>query len=189
MPRIYSSASPSVHISNESIFTRLFKTDPSTGYIGGYPGSHPAFIDAPTSTTLSRSTLKSLALSLGHGLTSPDYPGRLQNLGKGDTIMIFSPNSLAWPIVLFGAVAAGLRCTLANSAYTATELKYQWADSGAKVVFVHPGLMSVVREMFKTELGLGEEEIRTRVVICGTEWLTGAKDEGASTPCLSSLSF
>lgn len=92
--------------------------------------------------------------------------------------MIFSPNSLAWPIVLFGAVSAGLRCTLANTTYTSAELKHQWIDSGAKVLFTHPSLVGVVRDMFTNKLGFGEEEIGRCVVICGTEWLTGAKDEG-----------
>jgi len=32
--------------------------------------------------------------------------------------------------------------------------------------------------MFKTEMGYGEDEVRKRIVVIGTEWLTGAKDEG-----------
>jgi 4-coumarate--CoA ligase len=150
--------------------------DSSNGYIGGYPGSYPAFIDANTSTTLSRSSLRSLCLSFGYGVThSPPTP---QKLVKGDVIMIFSPNSLAWPIVLLGAVAAGLRCTLANSGYTPGELKHQWTDSGAKVLFAHPSLVDVARKMFGTEIGHGEDEVRRRIVVIGTEWLTGVQDEG-----------
>jgi 4-coumarate--CoA ligase len=176
---IYTSLTPSIPIPTTSVFTLLFQPDSSTAYIGRFPGSHPAFIDANTATTLSRSTLRSLSLSLGYGLTqsTTTYPG-LHKLAKGDTIMIFSPNSLAWPIILFGSVAAGLRCTLANSAYTPGELQYQWTDSGAKVVFVHPSLVRVVMEMFKTGLGLGDDEARRRVVVSGSEWLTGVQDEG-----------
>ena len=101
--------------------------------------------------------------------------------------MIFSPNSIAWPIILFGAVAAGLRCTLANSAYNSTELQYQWTNSRAKVVFVHPSLVGVVMEMFGNGLGWDEEETRKRVVVSGTEWLTGEKDKGILLPRLSSI--
>ena len=177
-PMIYTSLTPSIPIPTTSVFTLLFQADPSTAYIGRFPGSYPAFIDANTATTLSRATLRSLSLSLGYGLTqSTTYPG-LHKLAKGDTIMIFSPNSLAWPIILFGSVAAGLRCTLANSAYTPGELQYQWTDSGAKVVFVNPSLVRVVMEMFKTGLGLGDDEARRRVVVSGSEWLTGVQDEG-----------
>jgi 4-coumarate--CoA ligase len=172
---IYPSLTPSVPIPNTSVFTLLFQADPSTAHIGRFPGSYPAFIDANTATTLSRATLRSLSLSLAYGLTQ--YPD-LHKLAKGDTIMIFSPNSLAWPIILFGSVAAGLRCTPANSAYTAGELQHQWIDSGAEVVFVHPSLVRVVMEMFKTGLGLGDDEARKRVIVSGSEWLTGVQDEG-----------
>ena len=36
-------------------------------------------------------------------------------------------------------------------------------------------------EMFKTGLGLGDDEVRRRIVVSGTEWLTGVKDEGGLT--------
>lgn len=172
-PLIYKSLSPDVPLPTSSIFSLLFASDSRGDTVGGYPGGLPAFIDANTGTTLTRFTLKHLSLSLAHGLLS--LPLSLKN---GSTVLIFSPNSLAWPPILFGAIAAGLRCTLANSAYTPGELRYQWEDSGAELVFVSPGLVGVVREMF-TLMGKGEEEVKRRVVVAGTEWLTGVPDEGA----------
>jgi 4-coumarate--CoA ligase len=190
-PAIYTSQTPELPLPTSSIFTLLFNANPSTpSLIGSFPGSSPAFIDAKTSTTLSRFTLRSLSLSLGYGLThSNPHATHFRKLAKGDTIMIFSPNSLAWPIILFGAVSAGLRCTLANSAYTPAELKHQWTDSGAKVLFAHPSLVGVARDMFTNELGFGEEEIGSRVVVCGMEWLTGVEDEGMLLSSFSSLLF
>lgn len=176
---IYPSLEPSVKISPASIFTYLFDPD-EHGNIGKYPGSSPAFIDAETSTTISRATLRSLALSLAYGLTSPSGP--LSPLRKGDTVLIFSPNSMAYPVVVFGAVAAGLRCTFANSAYTANELKHQWTDSGAKLIFAHPSLVPIVTEMFKQRMGWTDDEVRRSVIVASAEWLTGAKDEGRYTP-------
>lgn len=172
---IYPSLLPSVKISPKSIFTHLFAPD-GHGNIGGYPGSSPAFIDAETSTTISRATLRSLALSLAYGLTNPCGP--TLPLSKGDTVLFLSPNSIVYPVATFGIVAAGLRCTFANSAYTANELKHQWADSGAKVILAHPSLVPTVAEMFKNGLGWSDEEVRKRVIVAATEWLTGAKDEG-----------
>jgi len=173
---IYKSSFSFVQIPDCSIFTHLFNSPTfSPSHIGNVPGSTPAFIDADSGITLSRSTLKSLSLSLGYGLTQTSIPGA--KLKKGDVIMIFSPNSITWPVVLFGAVAAGLRCTLANSAYKPNELRHQWDDSCAKVAFVHPSLVSVTREMFRLK-GYREDEVRRRVVVAGTEWLTGVKDEG-----------
>ncbi|KAI0821334.1 acetyl-CoA synthetase-like protein [Irpex lacteus] len=78
--------------------------------------------------------------------------------------MIFSPNSIAWPVMFYGGIAAGLRMTLANSAYTPRELRHQWVDSGAKVVFVHPTLVDVALEMFKT-LDVDLTEASRRIII------------------------
>lgn len=187
-PKIYKSLHPNVALKHQSIFSHLFSID-ARGNVGGYPGSKPAFVDADTNTVISRAVLRSLALSLAYGITHPTPAAYsapysappatpLVQLKKGDTIMIFSPNSIAWPVALFGCVAAGLRCTLANSAYTPNELHHQWTDSHAKLVFVHPSLVPVVLQMFKTHLGWGAEEAKARIVVMGTEWLTGAKDEG-----------
>lgn len=78
--------------------------------------------------------------------------------------MIFSPNSLAWPIALFGLLAGGVRSTLANSAYTPAELAFQYADSRAGVVFSHPDLVPVVLSMFKI-IGVSEDDARRRLVV------------------------
>jgi acyl-CoA synthetase (AMP-forming)/AMP-acid ligase II len=78
--------------------------------------------------------------------------------------MIFSPNSLAWPIALFGLLAGGVRSTLANSAYTPAELAFQYTDSRARVVFSHPDLVPVVLSMFKS-IGVSENEARRRLVV------------------------
>jgi long-chain acyl-CoA synthetase len=57
-------------------------------------------------------------------------------LGKGDRIAIMMPNVLQYPIVLFGALRAGLVVVNTNPMYTARELKHQLEDSGAKAIVV-----------------------------------------------------
>ena len=71
-------------------------------------------------------------------------------------------------------VAAGLRCTLANSAYGPQELKYQYEDSGARIIFVAEELIPVVFEMFKL-LDVTELEARRRIIVLekGLEWAGG----------------
>lgn len=96
-PKIYTSPFADVPIVNRSIFTHLFLSDKPDS-IGGFPPSSPAFIDAPTGTTLTRGQVKQLALSLAFGIRN--Y--RPCPVTRGDTALIFSPNSLAWPVVLFG---------------------------------------------------------------------------------------
>lgn len=57
-------------------------------------------------------------------------------LEKGDRVAIMLPNSLQYPIALFGALAAGCTVVNTNPLYTARELKHQLSDSGAKVIVV-----------------------------------------------------
>jgi len=57
-------------------------------------------------------------------------------LRKGDRVAIMLPNLLQYPVALFGALRAGLVVVNVNPLYTARELHYQLADSGAAAVVV-----------------------------------------------------
>lgn len=65
------------------------------------------------------------------------------------------------------SVAAGLRCTLANSAYNARELAFQYTDSCARLVFTSEETLPVVLEMFKS-LGVDESEAKKRTIVLTT---------------------
>ena len=152
---IYTSSSPTLQLPSESLWTFIFQTtrhDPNL----------PAFIEAATGRVLSRGDLRNLSLEFAHGIRTHLPQGN--RLFRGDTAMIFSPNSFAWPIALFGLLAGGVRSTLANSAYTPTELAFQYNDSHARVVFSHPDLVSTVFSMFK-HIGVSEDEARRRLVV------------------------
>ncbi|KAI0343749.1 AMP binding protein [Trametopsis cervina] len=142
--QIYTSSYPTIPVPEESIFSFLLRR-----HLDKSPLTSPAFVDAGTGFTITRGELRDLAFSVGWGLRNHlTVLGGVQ-LHRGDVAMIFSPNSIAWPVMFFGGIAAGLRMTLANSAYTARELRHQWEDSGAKVVFVHPDLLPIVQQMFR----------------------------------------
>ncbi len=154
-PTIYTSPSPTLHLASESLWTFIFHTT-------RHYSNLPAFIDAATGRVLSRADLRTLSLEFAHGIRT-----RLpqdSRLFRGDTAMIFSPNSFAWPITLLGLLAGGVRSTLANSAYTPTELAFQYNDSRARVVFSHPDLVPIVFAMFK-HIGVSEDEARRRLVV------------------------
>ncbi|KAF9646482.1 acetyl-CoA synthetase-like protein [Thelephora ganbajun] len=161
---IYHSPIPDLAIPDESLFTFLFegKVDREI------PGTTPAFIDAPTGRSVTRSELKTACLSLGWGLRNIFAGLGGMEITRGDTVMIFSPNSFAWPFALFGSIAAGFKVTLANSSYTPAELGYQWKDSGAKVVFTHPVFVPTVATMLEAN-GASKEEARKRIVIMGVK--------------------
>lgn len=57
-------------------------------------------------------------------------------LAPGDVIAIQLPNTLHYPVAVFGAWKAGLIATLVNPMYTASECERQLRDSGAKVLIV-----------------------------------------------------
>ncbi|KAF7321573.1 AMP binding protein [Mycena kentingensis (nom. inval.)] len=172
MPTIYKSPVPDGRVLSTSIFSFLFTSSPDSRLIGGFPASLPAFVDGATATSISRGQLHKLALSFAYGLKN--HPTISAYAKRGDTVLIYSPNSIAWPVVLFGAVAAGLRCTLANSAYTPHELAYQYIDSCAQILLTFEDGLSTVRAMFK-ECAIPETEANKRIIVLGRDlrWAGG----------------
>lgn len=70
---------------------------------------------------------------------SGQFASYLQNslgMKAGDRIAIQLPNVLQFPVVLFGALRAGLIVVNTNPLYTATEMKHQFNDSGATTIVI-----------------------------------------------------
>ncbi|MBL0951341.1 MAG: long-chain fatty acid--CoA ligase [Pseudomonas sp.] len=68
---------------------------------------------------------------------SGDFAAYLQkhtNLKPGDRIAVQLPNVLQYPVVVFGAMRAGLVVVNTNPLYTAREMEHQFNDSGAKAL-------------------------------------------------------
>ncbi|KAJ7244176.1 AMP binding protein [Mycena haematopus] len=182
-PQIYTSPYASFPILSTSLFTRLFASRASND-IGGFPGSLKAFVDADSGASITRAQLVQLALSFGRGLK--EHPNTSPFATRGSTVLIYSPNSLAWPVVLFGSVAAGLRCTLANSAYTSHELAFQYSDSGAKLVLTVEDGLPVVRKMF-ADLGIAKEEADKRIIVLGQDLRWAGGPSAAADPASKGL--
>ena len=68
-------------------------------------------------------------------------------LEKGDRVAIMMPNLLQYPIVLFGALRAGLTVVNTNPLYTGRELKHQLNDSGAKAIFILENFANTLEEV------------------------------------------
>ena len=73
----------------------------------------------------------------------------LQQAGfaKGDRFAIMLPNTLQYPIALFGALRAGLAIVNTNPLYTAPELEHQLSDSGATGILVLENFAHVVEKV------------------------------------------
>ena len=73
------------------------------------------------------------------GRLSTDFASYLQNvlkLPRGERVAIMMPNVLQYPVVLFGALQAGLVVVNTNPLYTPRELEHQLNDSGATAIVV-----------------------------------------------------
>tara|TARA_R110002096_G_scaffold117080_1_gene253582 strand:+ start:701 stop:2383 length:1683 start_codon:yes stop_codon:yes gene_type:complete len=70
---------------------------------------------------------------------SRNFAAWLQNktdLKPGDRIAVQMPNLTQYPVVVFGAMRAGLIVVNTNPLYTAREMEHQFNDSGAKALVV-----------------------------------------------------
>jgi long-chain acyl-CoA synthetase len=70
-----------------------------------------------------------------------------QGLKKGDRIAVMLPNVLQYPVVVFGALRAGVVVVNTNPLYTADELRHQLNDSGAVAIVVLENFCHVVQQV------------------------------------------
>jgi len=92
-----------------------------------------------------------------------DFAAYLQKdlkLAKGDKFAIMIPNTLQYPIALFGALISGLTVVNVNPLYTARELQHQLKDSGAKGILILENFAHVLDKV------IGDTDIK-HVVITG----------------------
>lgn len=80
---------------------------------------------------------------------SRDFAAYLQQvlkLQKGERFAIMLPNILQYPIVMFGALRAGLIVVNVNPLYTANELTHQLKDSGATIIVTVANFANTVQK-------------------------------------------
>ena len=80
---------------------------------------------------------------------------------------------------LICAVAAGLKCTLANTAYNSRELANQYADSGAVLILTSEDGLPTTQEAFRN-LGFTGNQVDRRIIVLGNSlgWLGGPTAPG-----------
>ncbi|WP_370279034.1 AMP-binding protein [Pontibacterium sp.] len=75
------------------------------------------------------------------------YLQKHTGLEPGDRIAIQLPNIVQYPIVLMGALRAGLVVVNTNPLYTASEMRHQFRDSGAKALVIHKSMACKAEEI------------------------------------------
>ncbi len=74
-------------------------------------------------------------------------------LVAGDRVALMMPNTLQYPIALFGVLRAGMVVVNTNPLYTARELEHQLKDSGAKAIVIVENFMHVLQQVLpRTDL-------------------------------------
>src|SRR5580692_5454190 len=133
-------------------------------WLKSYPPGVPAEINPADLRTLKELVEKTCAehaervafIQMGAELTyrqldelSQAFAAWLQHEGfqKGDRLAIMLPNTLQYPIALFGALRAGLVVVNTNPLYTAPELEYQLTDSGATAILAIENFAHVVEKV------------------------------------------
>ncbi len=84
------------------------------------------------------------------------------DLRPGDRLAIQLPNLIQYPIVLFGALKAGLVIVNTNPLYTPREMEHQFKDAGAKALVIHKSMAhkaqdilanTDIKHVFVTQIG------------------------------------
>lgn len=106
---------------------------------------------------LTENSDKAAFTGIGHTLTFSDidyysrhFAAYLQHhtsLKPGDRVAIQMPNLLQYPIVVYGAIRAGLVVVNTNPLYTAREMLHQFKDSGVKAIVFLENFAHLVEEV------------------------------------------
>jgi 4-coumarate--CoA ligase len=101
---VYKSLYPPTPLPESSIFTHVLPAQSSLN-----PDS-AAFIDGVTGRIITRRQFRGEALAFAWGLSVGLSDFSRTNLKRGDRIMVFSPNDVAYPLIIFGAVRFPSHC-------------------------------------------------------------------------------
>jgi long-chain acyl-CoA synthetase len=162
-------------------------------WVKSYPAHVPAEIDLAALRTLEdlrqqacRTHADHVAyVQAGRSITyreldqlTRSFAALLQKAGfrKGDRFAIMLPNSLQYPVALFGALRAGLTVVNTNPLYTAPELEHQLADSGAQGILVLEDNAHVVASV------IGRTRVREVLVTALGDFPNNIRERGAQVP-------
>lgn len=152
-------------------------------WLASYPDEVPEFIDTNTYASVNaifdesarkfadRPAFKNFGKTLSYGELEQKVAAfaawcrHEAGLQKGDRIAVMMPNLLQYPIVVFGALRAGLVVVNTNPLYTERELEHQLTDSGASAIVVAEAFANTVEAVIE------RTSVRTVVVTSFGEML------------------
>ncbi|MER5395703.1 4-coumarate--CoA ligase family protein [Streptomyces sp. NPDC002599] len=113
-------------------------------------GETPALVDGVDGTTLTYAQVDRFHRRVAAGLAEA-------GLRKGDVLALHSPNTIAFPVVFYGATRAGASVTTVHPLATAEEFAKQLRDSSARWIVTVSPVLETARQA--AELAGGVREI------------------------------
>eukprot|EP00252_Welwitschia_mirabilis_P013049 TRINITY_DN28852_c0_g1_i1.p1 TRINITY_DN28852_c0_g1~~TRINITY_DN28852_c0_g1_i1.p1 ORF type:complete len:539 (-),score=88.27 TRINITY_DN28852_c0_g1_i1:453-2069(-) len=110
-----------------------------------------ALADAETAETLDFLEFQNQVNLIGRGLFH-------LGIRKNDVVLLFSPNSIYFPVCFFGILSIGGIVTTANPVYTTAELEKQVKDSKPKMVITVSKLVVKVESLGLPIIQIGDNE-------------------------------
>lgn len=130
---LYQSIYPSLDIPKTNILSYLYPANQTVS-------DKPIWIDAENpQNSLSPRRILSWVRGLGCGLNK-------LGVGKGEVVMILTPNHIFVPVAYQGIVGSGRIFSGANPSYTVSEIEHHLKNTEAKVILVHPSLVQTALE-------------------------------------------
>jgi len=80
------------------------------------------------------------------------------NIGRGEAVMIFTPNHIFVPVAYLAIVGSGRVFSGTNPAYTVAEVEYQIRNTATKLILTHPSLLETAIQAAK-RTGLPKDRI------------------------------
>lgn len=105
-------------------------------------GDRPALVDGVSGKEISYAQLDLMTRRMAAGLAE-------SGIRHGDTIALYSPNTILFPVVFYGATRAGATVTTVNALYNAAELNKQLLDSKARLLVTISLFLPVATEAVK----------------------------------------
>ncbi|MEJ7703112.1 MAG: AMP-binding protein [Geodermatophilaceae bacterium] len=93
-----------------------------------------------------------------------------RGIKPGDTVAVFSPNTIYYPVVFHGIAAAGALSSTINSLYTPREIAFQLKDSGAKM------LITVSPFLDRARAATEKHPVEEIIVMDGAEGYASLRD-------------
>ena len=90
-------------------------------------GDRPALVDGVSGKEITYAQLDGMSRRMAAGFAE-------MGIKHGDTIALYSPNTIIYPAVFYGATRAGATVTTVNALYNASELNKQLIDSKARLL-------------------------------------------------------